>query len=905
MCDGFAVGNEAVKPSNTASWFRSICDELFRRRFVAAATSGGVSGRDADHEGVDPERRRLLAGLATATAAGLAGCGGDGGEEAETAATADGTAPTADGTAPPETQTATPRSVEFAPFWTTGEKVGVATAVGEGDGGRVWYTLTRGALTELRYPRIDLPNVRRIDFLVTDGDGGYAARTADLDPRADDDVTRSVTATAATAPAYEQTFTGETRDWELTVASAPDPARDAVAVDVTFDAAAALDCYVVCRPAVALGTTGDTAARRSVDAEAVLTAADEGDGGVVRDETGAGYDAAVALAADPGFAWASAAPVPDPATADLLRAGVAPAESGDAAGNAALVGRLAGDTTLAVGFGETTDAATDAARDTLADGVDAVDERFRAGWTAFHADTEPPDSVADDPALASLYRRSLTVLRTAEDDGFHGAGVASPSIPWGDVVLAEEPDDVGYHFVWGRDLYQSFTAWLAAGRRDRARAAVEYLFAYQRREGGFLPQNTFLDGRTRWGGEQLDQIAFPLVMVRQLIDGALADAELDVDYPAVAASADYVLRSGPETEQERWEEESGLSPSTIAAEVAGLVSAADLAADAGEPADRLVWLATADQFRAGVREWVVTREGTDRHDPPYYYRIGGNRLPDDGTEITLANGGRTFDERNVVDAGFLELVRLGVYPADDPVIESSVGVVDDAIRVETPHGPGFYRYTGDGYGEGVDGAPYPVVAETVGRLWPLLTAERAEYELAAGTETGPSRPARLLATLAGFANDGGLLPEQVWDREAPTAYDWTFGEGTGSATPLSWSHAAFVRLAEELDAGEPARPAVVADRYDGGPPAPPRLSVSLPAATVESTTVTVTGETDAPAVAVAVDDDARLVPVEDGAFEATLSLSDGRNTVVVAAGDPDADTAETAVAGERTTVSVV
>ncbi|MXR40675.1 glucoamylase [Halobaculum sp. WSA2] len=876
--------------------------------------------RGADREGI-PARREFLAGAAATGLGGLAGCGGSGSENAGTGATDSG-----EGTrTPSDGGTSTPRpeadDIELAPFWTTGEKVGVGTAVGNGSGagaaggdddGRVWYTLTRGALTGVRFPRVDLLNVRRLDFLVADGEG-YAARTAELDRRVEDDVKRTVVPTADDALCYRHEFESASRAWTLDVEYVADPERDAVVADVTFDAGGEdLSVYAVCRPAVTTGTAGDRHARATADGHAVLSVTDTSDGGVVRDGDGDGYDVSLGLAADPGFEWATVTPVGDPATARLLRRGIESERSREASGNAALVGRLGSgstDATLALGFAEGPDptAAVAVARESVADGFEDARESYRAGWRSWLDGVDVPDSVAGDATLEPLYRTSAMALRAAEDATYPGAGVASPCVPWGEVVPATDPSDVGYHYVWSRDLYQSFTALEAMGKPEAAIAAAEYLFDVQQREGGFVPQNTYVDGRTRWGGEQLDEVAFPLVLARRVSgEHGRSFDDLAFGYADVATSADYVLRNGPGTGQERWEEEGGLSPSTIAAEIAGLVSAADVAIERGRTADTLVWLATADRFRRGVREWCVTREGTDRHNPPYYFRINGNRDPDDGTERSLANGGRTFDERNVIDAGFLELVRLGVFPADDEVIEQSVAVVDEDIRVETPHGPAFHRYTGDGYGEGENGAPFPVGTDTHGRLWPLLTGERAEYELAAGTESGPDRPTALLSTLAGFANEGRLLPEQVWDREDGTDYDWAFGEGTGSATPLSWSHAAFVRLANGIDAGRPSgTPAAVRERYDYGPPEEPTLDVSLPDNTVDSTEVTIAGETDAPVVAVAVDGDAELLSVNGGSFETSVSLDSGRNTLVVAAGDPGQSAAETAVAGARAVVSVV
>jgi len=117
----------------------------------------------------------------------------------------------------------------------------------------------------------------------------------------------------------------------------------------------------------------------------------------------------------------------------------------------------------------------------------------------------------------------------------------------------------------------------------------------------------------------------------------------------------------------------------------------------------------------------------------------------------------------------------------------------------------WHRYNHDGYGETSSGGPY--TGSGIGRLWPLLSGERGEYELANG------RPATsFLTAMAGSANPGHLIPEQVWDRAAAAGF--TFGEGTGSATPLAWSMAQFVRLAVSMDTGHPVEtPSVVAERY--------------------------------------------------------------------------------------------
>ena len=275
-------------------------------------------------------------------------------------------------------------------------------------------------------------------------------------------------------------------------------------------------------------------------------------------------------------------------------------------------------------------------------------------------------------------------------------------------------------------------------------------------------------------------------------------------------AAEFVVAHGPTTQEERWEEVPGYSPSTIAAEIAGLVCAADMARKNGADDDAQRYLRTADDWNAHIEKWLVTTTGklADPDDPGgYYMRIDNNTNPNDGYQLDVHNGGGTWDERTVVDAGFLELVRLGIRPADDPTVERSLKAVDSTIRTETPNGPAFRRYNHDGYGETFFGGPW--LGQGIGRLWPIFAGERGEYEIAAGNDPTP-----YLEAMLHFANSGGMIPEQVWDRAEPTASGFEFGAGTGSATPLAWSMAQFIRLvvdSEEKRIVE--QPSIVADRF--------------------------------------------------------------------------------------------
>jgi len=275
----------------------------------------------------------------------------------------------------------------------------------------------------------------------------------------------------------------------------------------------------------------------------------------------------------------------------------------------------------------------------------------------------------------------------------------------------------------------------------------------------------------------------------------------------IKPAAEFIVRNGPGTVQERWEEKPGYSPATIAAEIAGLVCAAHIAEVHEDKFAAAGYLKTADEWARKVDRWTVTSNGM-YGDGNYYLRVTEKGNPDEGAKIEINSGGGTYDQREIVDAGFLELVRLGIKAVDDPLILKSIAVVDNLLKIETPPGPAWYRYNHDAYGERLDGQAYDGRTGR-GRLWTLLTGERGEFELARGNVNGARK---LLDTLSGFANEGFMIPEQVWDRSGPSSA--LPGSGTGSATPLAWSMAQFIRLAVNLEKNRNAEtPDVVASRY--------------------------------------------------------------------------------------------
>ncbi|TWP53078.1 hypothetical protein FKR81_08335 [Lentzea tibetensis] len=444
--------------------------------------------------------------------------------------------------------------------------------------------------------------------------------------------------------------------------------------------------------------------------------------------------------------------------------------------------------TFAVGFG---DDARAVAEESLRRGFPAVARDYARGWHEYLSGLRRPRS-----ADRRLYDTSVMVLAATEDKRNPGALIASPSFPWAfgfDRTIA--PELGPYALVWPRDLYHVATAMIAAGDRGMADRALDFMLRRQQQPDGHLAQNTRVDGTPYWTSVQLDETAAPMLLAWQL--GRTDQSTMD----ALRRAADFLVAHGPVTEQERWENQSGYSPATIASAVAGLVCYADLLRRTGQ--DGTAYLKVADEWQARVESWTVTRTGPFSKDP-YYLRLTKDGRPDVGTRYNLGdNNPGDADQRAVVDPSFLELVRLGVKDASDPVVANSVAVVDQQLRV----GRYWHRFTADGYGETADGRPWninwPTPTRTHGRLWPIFSGERGEYELLLGRDARPR-----LRDIARTANSGRMLPEQVWE---------TTFTGTTSATPLAWTHAQYVRLAWSIDAGRPVeRPDVVACRYVSG-----------------------------------------------------------------------------------------
>jgi glucoamylase len=677
-------------------------------------------------------------------------------------------------------------------LWTAGNKdaFGTSTTLTS----KVWFTLGGGELNEVYYPNLGTPAVRDLQFVVTDGKSWLKRDHEDTDHRLVLTEQRSLT--------YQQLDTDPAGRYRITKTYTTDPSRSVLLMRIHFESLTnqPLRLYVLYDPS--LSGNGDDDSGSTAGAALVTSDA----------------QAASALLASPAFTKTSSGYLGSSDGWSDLRSDYAMDWNYTSApnGNVVQTGRLeltgkAGsqDATLSLGFGATTPEALAAANASLARGFGATQSAYESGWHDYLAGRTRPSSVAGHQ---QLYDVSLMVLAASEDKTYRGAFIASPTMAW---VWGQIPGYNGpYHLVWSRDLYEMATAEIAAGDRAAAGRGLDYLWTRQQKADGCLPQNSNLDGSPHWGGLQLDEVADPIMLAWQL---GRTDADT---WNHVQRAATCILANGPTT-QERWENATGYSPASLGAEIAGLVCAAQIAQANGASDLAARYRSVADDWRSQLYHWTVTTNGP-LSAAPYFLRLSVDGNANAGTEYTLSDGGPTVDQRTVVDPSFLELVRLGVLRADDPAVRSTLPVVDRELGVETPNGFFWHRYNHDGYGETPDGRPFGT-NDGIGRLWPIFAGERGEYELAAselsGNPTaGRAAAAQRLDSIAKTANDGLMLPEQVWDDNPPAGTAGRFpGGGSGSATPLGWTHAQFIRLAWSIDAGRPVeRLSLLTCRY-GGP----------------------------------------------------------------------------------------
>jgi glucoamylase len=785
---------------------------------------------------------------------------------------------------------------------------------------KVWYTVAGGVLSDVYYPTIDNTNVETLQYVVTDG-----STFTDLQTR---DMTYSVDALPDSGGmACQVTATAKSGKYRIETQYATDPDRNTVLMRMKLSPAnAGYRLYVRFDPTVN-GNGGGGPGNGGADSATVDTST--GHPVLVSYDTVTATNAANRDYAQPVYAAVDGAL--DEATSGLVGEPSDGLEQLDAShaitdpspdasnGNVVQTAHVSltdGTGVLALGFGATQGEAVAAAEGSLGPSFEKTLAAYRKGWKDYDKGLEKPRTEKlpgiggkDHKQLEDEYYLSANVIKASEDKTFPGAIVASLASPWGQAVSAGDPASTyfgSYREVFARDLYEAWTGLVAAGDLATARAATLFLFERQQLPDGSMPRNSLVNGKVAPDsfGTQLDETAYPILMADQL---GLTDAALYANH--VKPAANFIAAHGPSFGVERWEEQSGYSPSTIAAEIAGLVAAADLAKANGDTASADVWLGIADDWQRSVKGWTVTTNGPLA--TRYFIRLSKTGDPNAAISYNVGNGGPTLDQRSVIDAGFLELVRLGALSAKDPDVLASLPVVDGTIRATTPSGPGWHRYNDDGYGDrSGDGRPWAPSGRGTGHLWPALSAERGEQELATGNA---STAASLLQSMSRFASGVGLIPEQDWELPpvAPSPYgtDPTIasigfvpGGPAGSAAPLTWSAASYVRLAADLAAGKNVvLPKNTYARYVAHAQATTALDVTAPVDNSSvSSPITVEGTT-APGNRVYVsatntDHDsvttiAQTTPGADGSFQVDVPVTGGTTVLNVVAVSPTGGTA--------------
>ncbi len=677
-----------------------------------------------------------------------------------------------------------PQSVDIFPTWARAAKDMVGTSLGSS---RLWFTLADGILTEVYYPRIDIPQIRDLGFIIAD-DRGFWVELRTLG-------SYQVNLPYPGVPAVEIVHTHPRFTFTLQIC--PMQNRDVLLMRYRLAGDAPLKVYALLGARMGGEAYNNQASVASHNGRVVLCV-EQGPFGLALAAGGElGEDVWQRCSAGEmgaGDGWQ-----------DFNRHGRMEWEYDSAGpGCVSLMGELPVRATLALGLASSWEsAATLAVSGLMEDFSTAWDEQCSVWlkWLENCNFSEFPDKLKAPLVLSAM------VLKVHQDRTYCGAAVASLSVPWGDSSQSRS----GYHLVWSRDLVETAGAMVAMGAFRDARDVLRYLIATQQQDGHWL-QNQWLGGAPYWQGIQLDEAAFPVILAAALRERNELDGIHVGDM--VRRALRFIVREGPATGQDRWEEDPGVNTFTLAIAIAALVEGS---AFLDEEAKNFALL-LADNWNAKLDDWTYVKHTALAQRLAvggYYIRTApSDALVHEGAQsehILIKN--RAIDPdlpaEEQIATDFLQLVRYGLRRADDACILNSIKAIDQLLKTDTPNGPVWHRYNGDGYGEHDDGHGFDGVGR--GRGWPLLTGERGHYALVAGDDPMP-----YLEAMAAMSGAAGLIPEQVWDSAAIAEYDLEPGSPSGSAMPLVWAHSEFIKLCYSRKLGYPVdRPAATWRRYQG------------------------------------------------------------------------------------------
>jgi len=677
----------------------------------------------------------------------------------------------------------------IGPRWTSSAKSGIGTSLTLHS--RVWFTISHGILNEIYYPRVDQACTRDLGMLISDGAGYFSE-----EKRHCDFVSKPF---EPGVPLYCLTNTSRDGRYVIEKELMTDPYRNVVLQKTKFTALKGklsdYHLYVLLAPHLGNFGMGNTGWVGDYKGTPMLFAERDG----------------LALALNCTTPWRKRSVGfvgysdgwQDLSQHSRMEWEYTRAENG----NIALTGEIdlaacKGEFVMALGFGGIWAEAGQQALSTLLEDYKEIQTHYVDHWQSWLKNVLPLDEPCRE---MDLYKASVSVLRSHESKDFLGGTIASLSIPWG--FNKGDEDLGGYHLVWPRDLVETAGGFLAAGAVLDTLRVLRYLESTQEADGHWA-QNMWLDGRPYWAGLQMDETALPILLADLLRRKAPKElGAISRWWPMIRKAASFLVRNGPVTQQDRWEEDGGYSPFTLAAEIAALLAAADMAELAGKPTTATYLRETADAWNDNVERWIYATDSLLAKQlgvEGYYVRIAPPEV--DGASSPLHGfvpiknrpPDHSLDEaEHVISPDALALVRFGLRSPHDPRIVNTVRVIDELLRAKLPQGPCWYRYNGDGYGEHEDGSPFDGTG--IGRPWPLLAGERAHYELAAGR---PDVAEALLRVMELSPAGGHLIPEQVWDAPDLPERELIFGKPTGSASPLVWAHAEYIKLRRSLRDGE-------------------------------------------------------------------------------------------------------
>src|SRR6266853_4532572 len=582
-----------------------------------------------------------------------------------------------------------PGTPGIPPRWTSSAKTGVGTALNQHS--KVWFTLSHGILNEVYFPRVDQACTRDLGFLVTDGRSFFSEEKRHC-------VFENRTFEPG-VPAFELTNTEISGRYRIRKEVFTDPYRNVVLQKIRFEPLQGqlFDylLYALLSPHLANFGYGNTGWIGDYKGVPMFFAEHDGTTLSLGSST-AWKKMSVGFA---GFSdgWQ------DLSQHFQMAWDYTHAENGNVALTAEIdLAASNGVFTLALGFGGIWSEAGQEARSSLFESYDELRKHYVWHWKHWQDGLLKLDEPRRE---VDLYRTSMAVMRSHESKDFMGGVIASLSIPWG--FNKGDEDLGGYHLVWPRDLVETAFGFLAAGAESDALRILRYLEATQEADGRWA-QNMWLDGRPYWSGMQMDETAFPILLMdvmRRHSRFVLGDPQRL--WAAVSRAASFIVRNGPVTQQDRWEEDPGYSPFTLAVEISGLLAAADLADAVGQPDIATHLRETADCWNDNIERWVYAKDSDLARQlgvEGYYVRIAP---PDADCASSPLEGFVPIKNRppgqnaeraaHLVSPDSLALVRFGLRAPDDPRILSTVKVIDALLKVNLPQGPCWYRYNGDGY----------------------------------------------------------------------------------------------------------------------------------------------------------------------------------------------------------------